>query len=50
VMLDSIYDKFDNIPNLWNILTNDLTNEKGRIIFIFYLCLKMDSLMNCISK
>jgi hypothetical protein len=35
VMLDSIYDKFDNIPNLWNILTNDLTNEKGRIIFYF---------------
>ena len=35
VMLDSINDKFGNIENLWDILTKELANEKGRIIFYF---------------
>lgn len=35
VMLDSINDKFNNIANLWDILTKELTKEKGRIIFYF---------------
>lgn len=35
VMLDSINDKFGNIANLWDILTKELANEKGRIIFYF---------------